>query len=113
MFKIFVFLRLHLGQSLECLQKSIFLHLLKTCITSILNGSINDSEFDTMALFNIQIPRTLNAVETKILNPRNTWSNANSYDKAAKKLALMYIENFKKYLTLESEYDFTHAGPKV
>jgi len=85
----------------------------KACIASILDGSINDSEFDTMALFNIQIPQTLNAVETKILNPRNTWSDANKYDKAAKKLALMYIENFKKYLTLESEYDFTHAGPKV
>jgi len=25
----------------------------------------------------------------------------------------MYVENFKKYLTLESEFDFTAAGPQV
>ena len=45
------------------------------------------------------------------LNPRNTWEDKVAYDEMKKKLASMYIKNFKKYLTLESEYDFTAAGP--
>ena len=73
----------------------------RACINGILDGSIEDSDFETLPIFNLSIPKTLNGVETKVLNPRNT----------KKKLASMYIKNFKKYLTLESEYDFTAAGP--
>ncbi len=59
----------------------------------------------------MKIPKTVKGVDTEVLNPRNTWENKESYDETIKKLATMYISNFKKYLTLESEYDFTAAGP--
>jgi len=83
----------------------------RACINAILDGSINNSEFETLSTFNLKIPKTLDGVETKVLNPRNTWANKAEYDEVKAKLASMYIENFKKYLTLESEYDFTAAGP--
>ena len=83
----------------------------RACINGILDGSIENSEFETLPIFNLSIPKTLDGVETKVLNPRNTWENKAEYDETKKKLASMYIENFKKYLTLESEYDFTAAGP--
>ena len=83
----------------------------RACINGILDGSIENSEFETLSTFNLSIPKTLDGVETKVLNPRNTWENKAEYDETKNKLALMYIENFKKYLTLESEYDFTAAGP--
>ena len=83
----------------------------RACINGILDGSINDSEFETLPVFNLTIPKTLNGVDTVVLNPRNTWEDKTAYDETKKKLAAMYIENFKKYLTLESEYDFTAAGP--
>ena len=83
----------------------------RACINGILDGSINNSEFEVLPVFNLSIPKTLNGVETEVLNPRNTWENKDSYDETIKKLATMYISNFKKYLTLESEYDFTAAGP--
>ncbi len=85
----------------------------RACINSILDGSINDSKFDTLPIFNLKIPKTLNNVETKVLNPRNTWEDKESYDEMSKKLAGMYIKNFFKYITLESEYDFTPAGPSL
>ncbi|RDX35024.1 phosphoenolpyruvate carboxykinase (ATP) [Arcobacter sp. HD9-500m-PIT-SAG03] len=85
----------------------------RACINGILDGSIHNAEFETMAHFNLEIPKTLDGVETKVLNPRNTWEDKNSFDEQAKKLASMYVENFKKYLTLESEFDFTAAGPQV
>jgi len=85
----------------------------RACINGIVDGSIENSEFETLPVFNLRIPKTLVGVETEVLNPRNTWANKSDYDETTKKLAGMYIENFKKYLTLESEYDFTAAGPTL
>lgn len=85
----------------------------RACINGILDGSINNSEFETLPIFNLEIPKTLDGVETSVLNPRNTWEDKDSYDETSEKLAGMYIKNFKKYLTLESDYDFTSAGPKL
>lgn len=83
----------------------------RACINGILDGSINESEFELLSVFNLKIPKTLKGVDTEILNPRNTWKDKESYDETTRKLASMYIQNFKKYLTLESEFDFTAAGP--
>ena len=85
----------------------------RACINAILDGSINESEFEILPIFNLKIPKTLKGVDTEVLNPRNTWKDKESYDETKKKLASMYIKNFKKYLTLESEFDFTAAGPSL
>jgi phosphoenolpyruvate carboxykinase (ATP) len=85
----------------------------RACINGILDGSINNSDFETLPVFNLAIPKTLDGVETKVLNPRNTWEDTEAYDEMTKKLAGMYVKNFKKYLTLESDYDFTAAGPQL
>ncbi len=85
----------------------------RACINGILDGSINEAEFETLSTFNLKIPKTLEGVDTHVLNPRNTWEDKDAYDEMKKKLAYMYVKNFKKYLTLESEYDYTSAGPKL
>ena len=85
----------------------------RACINGILDGNIHDSEFETLDIFNLQVPKTLDGVDTEVLNPRNTWEDKNAYDESAKKLASMYVENFKKYLTDDSDFDFTAAGPTV
>ncbi len=85
----------------------------RACINGILDGSINESEFEVLPIFNLRIPKTLKGVDTEVLNPRNTWKDKEAYDETKKKLASMYIKNFKKYLTLESEFDFTAAGPSL
>jgi phosphoenolpyruvate carboxykinase (ATP) len=85
----------------------------RACINAILDGSINESEFEVLPVFNLKIPKTLQGVDTDVLNPRNTWKDKESYDDTKRKLASMYIKNFKKYLTLESEFDFTAAGPSL
>jgi phosphoenolpyruvate carboxykinase (ATP) len=85
----------------------------RACINAILDGSIEEANFDNLPIFNLLIPQTLNGVDTDVLNPRNTWNDTKEYDKAAKNLASMYIENFKKYITEDSAFDFTNAGPKV
>ena len=85
----------------------------RACINGILNGAIEESEFETLPLFNLSIPKTLQGVDTEVLNPRNTWEDKEAYDAMAKKLAGMYVDNFKKYLSEESKFDFTAAGPQI
>ncbi len=84
----------------------------RACINGILDGSINNCKFETLPTFNLAIPKTLNGVDTEVLNPRNTWEDKEQYDKSSRILADMYIKNFNKYLTNNSNFDFTAAGPE-
>ncbi|MBI4309335.1 MAG: phosphoenolpyruvate carboxykinase (ATP), partial [Candidatus Omnitrophica bacterium] len=64
-------------------------------VDAILDGSLDQGPFETLPVFNLQIPRTVAGVDAKILNPRNLWTDQNAYDVQANKLARMFINNFK------------------
>jgi phosphoenolpyruvate carboxykinase (ATP) len=86
----------------------------RACVNAILDGSINHSEFETMPYFNLTIPKTLDGVDTHLLNPRNAWEDKANFDETAQKLAGMFVANFKKYTSgANHDFDFTQAGPKV
>ncbi len=83
----------------------------RACINAILDGSINACEFTTIPVFGIQAPKSLEGVPSEILNPSETWQNKSLYEATRNELAQMFIDNFKKYITPES--DFSGAGPKL
>jgi len=85
----------------------------RACINAILDGSINDVEFDQTRWFRLSIPKSLPGVDSQLLNPRNSWTDKEAFDNTANKLAGMFIENFKKYLTNNDDFDYTQAGPRV
>ena len=85
----------------------------RACINAILDGSINDSEFDTTRTFRLHVPKTLGDINPSTLNPRNAWADKDEFDATRDKLAQMFIDNFKKYQSEESEFDFSAAGPKI
>jgi phosphoenolpyruvate carboxykinase (ATP) len=85
----------------------------RACINAILDGSINDSEFDTTKTFGLQVPKTLGDINPNVLNPRNAWEDKDAFDAQRDQLAEMFIENFKKYQSEESEFDFSAAGPQL
>ena len=84
----------------------------RACINGILDGSILDSEFESTEIFGLEFPKTLEGVETKLLNPKNAWEDKAEYDKTRHKLSSMFIENFKKYQSGDSKFDYSSAGPK-
>ncbi|GMH61671.1 hypothetical protein TrRE_jg643 [Triparma retinervis] len=81
----------------------------RACISAILDGSINDSEFETDDIFGFAMPKTLGTVDPNVLNPKNAWADKEAYDAAAQKLSGMFKENFKKYS--DAENDYTKYGP--
>jgi phosphoenolpyruvate carboxykinase (ATP) len=85
----------------------------RACINAILDGSINDVEFDQTRWFCLSIPKSLPGVDTQLLNPRNVWADKEKFDNTANKLAGMFIQNFKKYLTDNDDFDYTQAGPQA
>jgi phosphoenolpyruvate carboxykinase (ATP) len=85
----------------------------RACINAILDGSIKMAEFEILPVFNLAMPKELAGVNTKVLNPRNTWADKKAYDEQLKKLANMFIENFKRYEDVKEGKEYEKAGPKI
>tara|TARA_Y100001978_G_scaffold94458_1_gene84558 strand:+ start:5102 stop:6718 length:1617 start_codon:yes stop_codon:yes gene_type:complete len=69
----------------------------RTIIDSILNKSINKSNFNKDDIFGLLIPNKLNGIEDHILNPINAWKNKEEFHLESKKLSDLFKENFIKY----------------
>lgn len=88
------------------------IHTTRTCVNAIIDGSINNAEFNVDPVFGFEVPKALHDVDTKLLDPKSTWTDPKEYEKKEKELADMFIENFKKYEGIGSE-DYTKYGPKI
>jgi len=84
----------------------------RSCIDSILDGSINSATFKEDPIFGFQVPTELPGVPASVCNPREAWADKEAYDKQAVKLAGMFKDNFKKY-TGPGVTDYTEYGPRV
>ena len=93
--------------------KRMSLKATRACIDAIMDGSILESKFDTTDLFGLHFPTSLKGVDSKVLNPKNAWEDKEKYIKTREKLATMFVENFKKYLKDDAEFDYSVAGPKL
>ena len=82
-------------------------------IDAILNGSIEESEYERMSVFNLDIPRQVEGVDVELLNPRNSWSNKDAYDDTARKLAERFIQSFEQYTDTPEGQMLVAAGPQI
>ena len=73
----------------------------RAIIDAILNGEIERSSFLTIPYFGLAVPRTLAGVDNNILDPRESYTNPKEWHKRAKKLAGLFVENFRKYTDSE------------
>jgi phosphoenolpyruvate carboxykinase (ATP) len=80
-------------------------------IDAILDGSIEESEFEVFPEFQFKIPKTVNGVDSEILNPRNTWKDKPAYDKSLSQLASMFIANFDKFTDVNAGKKLSEFGP--
>ena len=69
----------------------------RAMITAALTGQLDTVRFDRHPIFNLEMPTVCPGVPDSVLNPRNTWPDGAQYDAQAKKLAGMFVENFKAF----------------
>jgi phosphoenolpyruvate carboxykinase (ATP) len=93
--------------------KRIDLPSTRAIIDSILDGSIDEQQFEMFPVFGFQIPKTVPGVSASILNPRNTWADKDAYDAAVQALAKKFITNFQKFSKEDHIQGLIEAGPKV
>ena len=91
--------------------KRMNIHYTRRMVTATLLGELDNVQYRRDEVFNVDVPTTCPDVPSEVLNPRNTWSDKAGYDQSAKKLAQMFVENFKKFGNVSSE--IKEAGPHV
>jgi phosphoenolpyruvate carboxykinase (ATP) len=69
----------------------------RAMIRAILNGRLAQVDTKPDPIFGLNIPESCPDVPSEVLQPRNTWSDSEAYDKQAHDLARRFNENFKKY----------------
>jgi phosphoenolpyruvate carboxykinase (ATP) len=84
----------------------------RAMITAAMNGELNDVEYTANSVFGVHMPTSVPGVPSAILNPRDTWSDKEAYDKKAAELAGLFVKNFEKYADQANE-EILAAAPKV
>ena len=92
--------------------KRMKLSYTRAMITAALNGELDNVDFIPHPIFGMLMPVSCPNVPKEILHPRYTWANRDEYDMAAKKLANMFVDNFKKYAD-QVDDEILHAAPKI
>lgn len=83
----------------------------RAMVTAAITGRLDIVKYRHDDLFNLDVPTECPGVPAEILDPKNTWRDQDSYDLSAKKLAHMFVDNFKKFTGVSPEIQ--NAGPKV
>jgi phosphoenolpyruvate carboxykinase (ATP) len=69
----------------------------RAMIRAALSGALDRVAYEKDPVFNLDVPASCPDVPSEVLKPRNTWANGADYDVQAKKLAKMFVENFKTF----------------
>ena len=86
-----------IGGSATSGAKRISIKFTRKMISSILNGDIENADYATDKIFNLDIPIYIEGIPEKVLDPRNSWEDKKQYDKKALELANAFKDNFSKY----------------
>jgi phosphoenolpyruvate carboxykinase (ATP) len=84
----------------------------RAMIRAILDGSLSQIETKPDPVFGVGVPVSCPDVPAEVLQPRNTWRDAQAYDRKAQHLATLFNENFKKYEAGVSQ-EVRAAAPKA
>lgn len=80
-------------------------------IDCIHDGSLEKSQFQTLPVFNLSVPKSCNGVPSEILNPKDTWQDKSGYDETIKKLADKFKSNMKHFEDKVPKNVLSTGGP--
>ena len=83
----------------------------RAMITAALSGALDSVGLDVDPIFNLAVPRSCPGVPADVLTPRKTWTDQAAYDAQARKLAQMFVDNFRTFESTASP-EVKAAGPR-
>ncbi len=84
----------------------------RAIVDAIHSGELAEAPTVADPIFGFEVPQACAGVPSELLNPRQTWADKGAYDATARKLAGLFIENFKQYEDGASEAVLA-AGPRL
>jgi phosphoenolpyruvate carboxykinase (ATP) len=66
----------------------------RALLAAVLSGELATVEFREDPVFGFQVPVTAPSVDESLLDPRSTWADPEAYDRKARELAQMFVDNF-------------------
>jgi len=90
--------------------KRISITYTRAMVRAVLSGALDQVTFRTDPVFGVAVPTSCPEVPVDVLMPRSTWGSELDYDIQAKRLAGMFMENFKKFES-STEKMVIEAGP--
>ena len=84
----------------------------RALITAALKGELDNVNYETLPIFNLQYPTSCPDVPTDILNPKATWTDKAAYDAKANELASSFVQNFQEFAS-DANDEIMAAAPKV
>lgn len=82
-------------------------------VSAILQGEIEDGSLTVLPYFNLAMPNHIEGIDPVILDPRNTYHAADEWTRKARRLAALFIDNFKKYTDLPETRALVDHGPQL
>ena len=77
-------------------------------VNAVQNGELDDVETQMLNGLNLEVPLSIQGVDSNLLNPRETWEDKGAYDAAAADLIKLFQNNFERFDVSE---EIISAGP--
>jgi phosphoenolpyruvate carboxykinase (ATP) len=83
----------------------------RALLSAVLSGELHDVEFREDPVFGFEVPVSAPDVDESLLDPRSTWADPEAYDRKARELAQMFVDNFAQKHA-DAPPDVAAAAPK-
>ena len=69
----------------------------RALLNAALDSSLNDATFRKDPNFGFEVPVAVPGVDSKLLDPRGAWVDADAYDETAQALVRLFVDNFAQF----------------
>merc|ERR1711908_122100 len=84
----------------------------RAIIDAIHSGELLKAEYEVMPVFELKIPRHVEGVDARLLNPAKNWRDVSKYTGKLLHLAHLFEDNFREYAS-QATTEILGAGPFI